>query len=337
MAAFTDLQVLHKALYGQILSATARRTGERVVLKKLLRECVEQKLVVDDLHVRGIRRPQPMLEDARREAQVLTRLNENGGHRSVVRLLESFETDTDFVMVMENLHGDLFDLVMGSGRLHESKAQKLFLDAVGGLHFLHRHSIAHRDISLENLLLGSDERVVITDFGLCCDCAQGEMQVDKVGKGFYIAPEIFAEAGPYDPKKADIWSLGVVLFIMMTGNPPMERPSDKDKRFGMIKQGKIAEMLRQWEMDTFFSEDCLDLLSKMLVVDPAQRIDLERLMNHPWVKLGLPQRSPCGVDEKLDGRNSSAAAGPELDDVVKRLAVFDTTLDTTATAAARCA
>ena len=91
MSAYTDLKALRKALYGQILSATAKRTGERVVLKKLLRECVERKLVVSDLRKAGGRRPQPMLEDARRELEVLSRLNCDGGHRSVLRTTRSFE------------------------------------------------------------------------------------------------------------------------------------------------------------------------------------------------------------------------------------------------------
>ena len=111
----------------------------------------------------------------------------------------------------------------------------------------------------------------------------------------------------------------------------MERPSPKDKRFGMIKQGKMADMLRQWQMLSYFSEDCLDLLSKMLCVEPAKRISLGQVMCHPWVKNGLQRESPRCVGEE---RISCSTDGPELDQVVKRLAVLDTE---SADEAARCA
>jgi serine/threonine protein kinase len=265
LSSYTNTKVMKQALYGQILSATAKSSGERVVLKQLLRECVERKLVVSDLKPFGNKRALPMLEDAKLELDVLKRLNNNGGHPNVVRLHEGFETSTHFVMVMDLLQGDLFDRVMDSGKLAESTAQKYFLDAVGGLDFVHSRGIAHRDLSLENLLLDSEDRCVITDFGLCCECADGQKQTQKVGKGFYIAPEIYADSGAYDAKRADVWSLGVILFIMMTGAPPMERPSKGDKRFCCIRDGRIANMLEQWGMINNFrrSDECLDLLSSI--------------------------------------------------------------------------
>jgi serine/threonine protein kinase len=300
LSAYTNSKVINQALYGQILSATERTSGKRVVLKQLLRECVERKLIVSDLKP-GSKRPFPMLEDAKLELEVLKRLNNNQGHPNVVRLHEGFETKTHFVMAMEHLEGgDLFDRVMGDGRLGEGTAQKYFVDAISGLEFIHNMGIAHRDLSLENLLLNAEDQCVITDFGLCCECGDGKKQNQKVGKGFYIAPEIYAESGPYDAKKADVWSLGVCLFIMMTGAPPMERPSKRDKRFCCIRDGKIGNMLQQWGMDSLFSDECLDLLSQMLTADPAKRINVNQVLAHPWVRTAIEARRVPPSNQVLD-------------------------------------
>jgi serine/threonine protein kinase len=308
---YTNRKIINDALYGQILSATSKSSGERVVLKQLLRECVERKLIVSDLEPGS--RKRKCVEDARLEISVLRRLNKNGGHPNVVRLHDDFETRKHLVMVMDYLTGgDLFDRVMNNGKLAEDKAQKYFSDAVGGLSFVHSHDVAHRDLSLENLLLNSQDRIVLTDFGLCCECADNQKQTQRVGKGFYIAPEIFNREGPYDPKKADVWSLGIVLFIIMTGKPPMERPSKQDKRFVLFQEGKMADILSDWGLLHTFSSECLELLSQMLRVDPAQRIGLDQVLAHAWVQsapplsppraprpssLELSLHSPVGVDD----------------------------------------
>jgi calcium-dependent protein kinase len=287
---YTHKTHLSKALLGNILTARRWYTGE---------EYEEVVMKILSLH-RIDNRKRFISEDPHRELEVLSRLNSDGGHRSVVRLIEGFETTNDLVLVMEKLHRDLCDVVMDDGILQECQARKYFLDTIDGLHFIHSHGIAHRDLSLENLLLGSDGRVVITDFGLCCDCAAGVMQKDKVGKGFYMSPEIYADAGAYDAQKADVWSLGIILFIMMTGTPPMDVPSRSDARFCMVQQGKMADMLRDWQVLSYFSDDCLDLLNKMLCVDPAKRISLSQVMTHPWVKSGLQKDIPDNDVEELN-------------------------------------
>jgi serine/threonine protein kinase len=286
-------KVVKDALYGQILSATVKGTGENVVLKQLLRECVERKVVVSDL--KSGSSSKKCIEDARVELSVLRRLNKNGGHPNVIRLHNDFETRKHLVMVMDYLSGgDLFDRVMSKGKLAESIAQNYFMDVLRGLDFIHSHDIAHRDLSLENLLLDAEDRLVIIDFGLCCECSDGQKQTQRVGKGFYIAPEIFNKAGPYDPKKADVWSLGIILFIMITGKPPMERPAKQDKRFNYLVEGKMADLLRARGQDHLFSNDCLGLLSQMLCVDPSSRVSLGQVLAHPWIQSApsTPNRKP---------------------------------------------
>jgi calcium-dependent protein kinase len=263
---YKERQFLAKTLRGILFSALTL-TGQPVVIKRS----------------RKGRKGRGDRENPGQEIEKLRRLNCEGGHPSVVRIIEAFETADHFVLVMEKLNSDLYNVVADKGRLCELDAHKYLTDITSGLEFIHGHGIAHRDISLENLLLSNDGKVVITDFGLCCDCADGEMQKGTVGKDLYVAPEVFAGDSVYDAKKADVWSLGIVLFTMMTGIAPFELPSIYDERFLMIKQGKLADMLRQWQMLAFFSNDCLDLLSKMLCVEPEKRISLEQVLEHPWV------------------------------------------------------
>jgi serine/threonine protein kinase len=315
---YLDTIVIKKALYGTIVSATESATGERVVLKKLIKSSVDRKEI-------DCAASQPSLEDARLESEVLTRLNQSGGHPNVVKMHNNFETDTYFVMVMDQLKGELFDVVM-EGRLAEPRAQRYFRDVIGGLSFIHSQGIAHRDLSLENLLLSADDKIVITDFGLCCDVNVEKRQTQKVGKGFYIAPEVFAvndtKGGSYDPLKADVWSLGVVLFILLTGAPPMETPCDKDRYYCMLRDGRLKDLVTQHGLSKQISEDCIDLLSQMLCTDPTQRPSLQQIAQHRWV--GQYNASPG-----MDGQTLDLVPIPELDiNTVKRRLIPKVGIDT---------
>ena len=281
---YYEEKFLAKTLCGNIYSARTL-TGQSVVFKRSRK----------GRNGRGVK------DNPRQEIEKLRRLNCEGGHPSVVRIIEAFETANEYVLVMEKLNSDLYNVVTKKGRLCELDAHKYLTDITGGLEFIHGHGIAHRDISLENLLLSNDGKVVITDFGLCCDCVDGEMQKGSVGKDFYVAPEVvFAGGSVYDAKKADVWSLGIVLFIMMTGVPPLELPMTSDERFLLIKEGQLTEILRQWQMLSYFSKDCLDLLSKMLCVEPEKRISLEQVLEHPWIiAKQVPIEKEVDSDETL--------------------------------------
>lgn len=287
MEKYINLVFLAQTLYGVVYSARTL-TGQPVVIKRS----------------RKGRKRRGIKEDPRKEIEKLRRLNCEGGHPSVVRIIEAFETADHFVLVMEKLDSDLYHVVADKGRLCEIDVHKYFKHITSGLKFIHGHGIAHRDISLENLLLSNDGKVVITDFGLCCDCADGEMQKGTVGKDLYVAPEVYAGDSVYDAKKADVWSLGIVLFIMMTGVPPLELPMTYDERFLLIKEGQLTEILRQWQMLSYFSKDCLDLLSKMLCVEPEKRISLEQVLEHPWI---VAKQIP--IEREVDSDETLAVSG----------------------------
>jgi serine/threonine protein kinase len=320
---YSKFVVTKKAIYGEIVTATCNMTKETVVLKKMRKCCMARKKRWQELDEKD--EAPELLEDAVLEEAALQRLNAQQGHPNVVRHHQTFETDTDFVMVMEYLESELYQVVAESGGLDERRAQRYFADTAAGVQFIHAHGIAHRDISLENLLVSpsKEDSVKIIDFGLCCSlgvtCTKG-----PVGKPFYMAPEVLVCC--YDAEKADIWSLGVVLFTMVVGAPPMEKANASDIRYRMIRDGRLREMLCAWKMGSLFSEPCLDLVERMLVVDPDARITMCEVLRHPWVSSVMADRNnslvACRNDEEattqeMKGATVSAAHSlPEANFIV---------------------
>ena len=194
------------------------------------------------------------------------------------------------------LHG-----VDGSKRLHESVAHKYLVDVLSGLRFLHSYGIAHRDVSLENILMRNG-CAVITDFGLCVQdpssfssssssfsssssssdsSTTNEFRCeDMVGKNYYMAPEIVARER-YDPRRADIWSTGIAFFILLTSSPPFERADPSDPGFRYVAKWGIKAVLTAWGLDKEVSEQMQDLLGRMLCVDPEERITMDEVWQHP--------------------------------------------------------
>ncbi|EGZ27240.1 hypothetical protein PHYSODRAFT_553865 [Phytophthora sojae] len=205
--------------------------------------------------------------------------------------------------IPEDSGGPFLNGVDGSKRLHESVAHRYLVDVLSGLRFLHSHGIAHRDVSLENILL-RDGRAVIADFGLCVQdpsavggspagsptsggdgngssSGGGGFRCDEtVGKNYYMAPEIVAREH-YDPRRADIWSAGIAFFILLTSSPPFERAEPSDPGFRYVAKRGIKAVFTAWGLGQEVSEPMQDLLARMLSVDPTERITMEEIWQHP--------------------------------------------------------
>ncbi|RLN55564.1 hypothetical protein BBJ28_00008803, partial [Nothophytophthora sp. Chile5] len=176
--------------------------------------------------------------------------------------------------------------VTGSKRLQESAARGYLADVLSGLQFLHSHGIAHRDLSLENILL-RDGRAVIADFGLCVQhldpttaetggfCCDG-----TVGKHYYMAPEIVARER-YDPRRADVWSVGIAFFILLTSSPPFEKADPSDPGFRYVAKRGIKAVFTAWGLAEEVSQPMQDLLARMLSIEPEERITVDEIWQHP--------------------------------------------------------
>ncbi|RLN57027.1 hypothetical protein BBJ29_001358 [Phytophthora kernoviae] len=177
----------------------------------------------------------------------------------------------------------LINGVDGSKRLPECVAHTYLVDVLSGLRFLHSHGIAHRDVSLENILLRNG-RAVIADFGLCVQAGSspsGSFLCDEtVGKHYYMAPEIVARER-YDPRKADIWSVGIAFFILLTSSPPFERADPCDPGFRYVAKRGVKAVFSAWGLGQEVSEPMQDLLARMLSMDPEDRISIDEIWQHP--------------------------------------------------------
>ena len=169
--------------------------------------------------------------------------------------------------------------------------------------------VCHRDLSLENILVHGDKALLI-DMGMCLripysdpmnpecitDVGSGTlrrlMKPDGVcGKHNYMSPEVFANNEPFDGFAVDLWSAGVILYIMLTGFPPYDQATLADERFEVIVTGRLVEQLEEWGV--ILSEEVGELLQNMLRQDPRDRLTLEQVMHHPWVlrdEVELPRR-----------------------------------------------
>jgi len=263
---YTIDRSLGKGVFGEVFQATAA-DGHLVALKRLPKNGLKF-----DLNL------------VNREADVGKRLQEHSG---VAKLKTCFETLSNVYLVFEYVDGeDLFKLMEDRQfrPLPETEVKNLFRQIVDSLIFVHSQKVAHRDIKLDNILLDSKGNTKIVDFGLA---SMDEEEVKGcrsfVGSPEYVAPEII-QRKPYSGYKADVYSLGMVLYCMVFG----QFPFIPEKRFESVINGEEHPLL-EWpdhliNFPTFFvSKAAKDLLSEMLEVDPEKRISMERLAKHHWL------------------------------------------------------
>ena len=212
-----------------------------------------------------------MEEQLKREISVMKMLN----HPHIVRLYDVLQTQNHIYLVLELVTGgELFDRILSAKKFDEDTGRRFFQQLVVALHFSHKNSVAHRDLKPENLLVDDKDNIKITDFGL----ANIQKPADKLlqtvcGTPNYVAPEVLKEQG-YNGIAADVWSAGVILFVMLAGYLPFDDPQ-LDDLFKKIQRG-------DYRMAKGFSDSVKDLISKMLIVDPKKRITLDACMRHPW-------------------------------------------------------
>ncbi|GAB9464544.1 hypothetical protein Gpo141_00001973 [Globisporangium polare] len=206
-------------------------------------------------------------------------------HPNVVQVRDVLvEQDEMFVVMEYCADGDLLQHLhmMPDSVLDEATALGFFRQILRGLVFLHAQcGLAHRDLSLENILLHNGV-CKITDFGLSTTIRAGQLCEDFVGKEFYMAPEIVA-CRPYDPVKADVWSLGIVLFVMLTGSPLFALATNSDDGYRALTVGGIDAILVSWGLRNSVSTDVVVLLSEMLQVDPEKRTTVDAILALPML------------------------------------------------------
>ncbi|KAG5629013.1 hypothetical protein H5410_000730 [Solanum commersonii] len=218
------------------------------------------------------------IEDVRREVQIMHHLT---GQENIVQLKGAYEDKHSVHLVMELCAGgELFDRIIAKGHYTERAAASLLRTIVQTVHTCHSMGVIHRDLKPENfLLLSKDENAPLkaTDFGLSVFYKQGDVFKDIVGSAYYIAPEVLKRR--YGPE-VDIWSIGVMLYILLCGVPPFWAENENGI-FSAILRGHVDFSSDPWPS---ISSGAKDLVRKMLTVDPRQRLTAMQVLNHSWIK-----------------------------------------------------
>ncbi|KAI3756233.1 hypothetical protein L1987_56052 [Smallanthus sonchifolius] len=251
-----------KVYYGREIS-----TGESVAIKVINKDQI---------------RDQGMVEQIQREISATRLLR----HPNIVELREVLATKSKIYYVMEYVSGgELFAKVAGGGRLKEDVARKYFQQLISAVDFCHSRGVSHRDIKPENLLLDGNNDLKITDFGFSALPEQKRydgLLHTQCGTPAYVAPEVLRKKG-YDGAKADIWSCGVVLYVLLAGFLPFH----DENLMNLYRKIFKAE----YEFPPWFTSETRKLISKILMADPERRISIQGIRRVSWYRRGLPRQN----------------------------------------------
>ncbi|XP_073461519.1 serine/threonine-protein kinase MARK2 isoform X5 [Aquarana catesbeiana] len=209
-----------------------------------------------------------------REVRIMKVLN----HPNIVKLFEVIETDKTLYLIMEYASGgEVFDYLVAHGRMKEKEARAKFRQIVSAVQYCHQKFIVHRDLKAENLLLDSDMNIKIADFGFSNEFTFGNKLDTFCGSPPYAAPELF-QGKKYDGPEVDVWSLGVILYTLVSGSLPFDGQNLKELRERVLR-GK-------YRIPFYMSTDCENLLKKFLILNPSKRGTLEQIMRDRWMNVG---------------------------------------------------
>jgi 5'-AMP-activated protein kinase catalytic alpha subunit len=221
-----------------------------------------------------------------------------------VKVIDVLDIDDSMYIVMEQVTGgDLFDYLVKHVRLKEDEARRLFQQIIDGVDHCHSARVVHRDLKAENILLDEDKNVKIADFGFAAQMTPGEPLTKSCGSPNYAAPELLYKGCSYEGPEIDVWSCGVILYALLTIRLPFDAPNIPDL-FRLIKKGSYT-------VPGHVSEDAKDLISRMLAIDPKDRISIAEIKQHKWFSVGLPKEEAVPAVAEPAVEEAPAAAQPK--------------------------
>ncbi|KAM5316096.1 serine/threonine-protein kinase SIK2 [Glossophaga mutica] len=243
------------------------------------------------------------LEKIYREVQIMKMLD----HPHIIKLYQVMETKNMLYLVTEYAkNGEIFDYLANHGRLNESEARRKFWQILSAVDYCHGRKIVHRDLKAENLLLDNNMNIKIADFGFGNFFKSGELLATWCGSPPYAAPEVF-EGQQYEGPQLDIWSMGVVLYVLVCGALPFDGPT-----LPILRQRVLEGRFR---IPYFMSEDCEHLIRRMLVLDPSKRLTIAQIKEHKWMLIEVPVQRPVLYSQ---GQENEPSIG-EFNEQVLRL------------------
>ncbi|EKX74349.1 protein kinase domain containing protein [Theileria equi strain WA] len=258
---YKAVKLLGKGSFGEVLLCIHRATGNQYAIKVISKNSLKKKGDHESLL---------------REVNVLKDLD----HPNIMKIFEFFEDEKYYYFVTELYSGgELFDEIVSRKRFSEYDAARITKQILSGITYMHRQNIVHRDLKPENLILESrvpNSNIRIIDFGLSTYYSDESKLKDKIGTAYYIAPEVLK--GIYD-QKCDIWSIGVILYILLSGFPPFNGASEAEI-IKKVQAGKYSFEMSLWQK---VSESAKDLIRRMLSYNPAKRISAAEALEHHWI------------------------------------------------------
>jgi serine/threonine protein kinase len=265
-------KTLGEGTFGKVKYAVNSETDERVAIKVLDKEKIQK---------------QNMGAQIKREISIMKMVR----NPHVVVLKEVLASRTKIFIVLELVTGgELFDKIVSEGRFDEKTARFYFRQLVAGVEYCHSQGVCHRDLKPENLLLDENEDLKISDFGLSAlydqsnldetDQSRAALLHTTCGTPNYVAPEVLADKG-YDGRAADVWSIGVILYVLLAGFLPFDEPT-MSALFRKIQKAEFS-------YPSWFSEEVRTILNRILVANPEERATLADLLEDPWMVKGNDQ------------------------------------------------
>ncbi|KAH8697354.1 hypothetical protein BGW36DRAFT_397097 [Talaromyces proteolyticus] len=285
---------------GKVKIARNMETGEQVAVKVVPRQSTAE----EHRNGKDAERADRSKEiRTAREAAIVSLVD----HPYVCGMRDVVRTPYHWYMLFEYVNGgQMLDYIISHGKLKEKQARKFARQIASALDYCHRNSIVHRDLKIENILISKTGDIKIIDFGLSNLFSPRSHLRTFCGSLYFAAPELL-QARPYSGPEVDVWSFGIVLYVLVCGKVPFDDQSMPNLH-AKIKKGVV-------EYPQGLTAECRHIISRMLVTDPKQRASLAEIMNHPWMTKGfngapenyLPTREPLQlpldpeVVEKMTG------------------------------------
>ncbi|KAK5108404.1 hypothetical protein LTR62_008360 [Meristemomyces frigidus] len=270
---------------GKVKLARNKETGEQVAVK------IVPRLSTDgEHHTQAERDRADRSKEVRtaREAAIVTLVD----HPYICGMRDVLRTNYHWYMLFEYVNGgQMLDYIISHGRLKEKQARKFGRQIASALDYCHRNSIVHRDLKIENILISKNGDIKIIDFGLSNLFSPRSHLKTFCGSLYFAAPELL-QAKQYTGPEVDVWSFGIVLYVLVCGKVPFDDQS-MPQLHAKIKRGNV-------EYPPWLSPECRGLIARMLNTNPQERATLQEIINHPWMTKGfsgppenyLPVRKP---------------------------------------------
>ncbi|CAK84768.1 unnamed protein product (macronuclear) [Paramecium tetraurelia] len=250
-------KTIGEGTFGQVKLGQHTITNETVAIKILEKSKMKENIDYDRIS---------------REINCLKKLR----HPNIIQIYEIVQTVNSLYLIMEYAPGgELFQVIIKNQRLNEKDAAEYMMQILSGVQYMHDNYVMHRDLKPENLLLDENNKIKIVDFGLSNQFKDGQLLKTACGSPCYAAPEMI-QGKEYDPKSADTWSCGVILFAMVNGYLPFE-----DKNLNLLYK-KIMNC--EYATPKYMSPLCKDLLEKILQVNPLIRYNIQQIVQHYWIQ-----------------------------------------------------